>query len=305
MTGRKRIRTPFTEMFGIDYPIVCAPMFLVSFPDLVVGACEAGAMAAFPALNYRTHEELAAAVREIKSRTNRPFGVNLILLGNQRLAEDLDLILREEVALVITSLGDPTEIIERCRGTKTRVFSDVINQKHAAKVHKAGADGLVAVAYGAGGHAGQISPFVLGPWLKREFGLPVLAAGGICDGRGLAAALALGLDAAYMGTRFIATKESPAAAGYKDAIVESKPEDIEYTDKVSGVMGNYIRKTLPDDLVGGKPAVGRWKDIWSAGQGVGLIDDIPTCAELVDRLVAEYETVRRQLPAMEEIPVNN
>lgn len=294
----KRIETPFTTMFGVDYPIVCAPMFLVSYPDLVVGACEAGAMAAFPALNYRTHAELADAIAEIKSRTSRPFGVNLILLGNDRLAEDLALILREEVALIITSLGDPTAVIQQCRGTKTRVYCDVINQKHATKVCKAGADGLVAVAYGAGGHAGQISPFVLGPWLKREYGLPVLAAGGICDGRGLAAALALGMDAAYMGTRFIATKESPAASGYKDAIVTSQPEDIEYTDKVSGVMGNYIRTTLPENLMAGKPAIGRWKDIWSAGQGVGLIDDIPTCAELVRRLIAEYEEVRLGLPAL-------
>ncbi|MFO0945578.1 MAG: nitronate monooxygenase [Planctomycetota bacterium] len=293
-----RLITPFTSMFGIDYPVVCAPMFLVSNVDLVAAACQAGVMAAFPAVNYRTHEEFANAVREIKARTDKPFGVNLVLKWNDRLAADMELVLKEQVALIITSLGDPTGIIQATRGTPTRVFSDVINQRHATKVCQAGVDGLVAVAYGAGGHAGQISPFVLGPWLKKEFGLPVLAAGGIADGRGLAAALALGLDAAYMGTRFIATREAPAMEDYKQAIVESQPEDIEYTDRVSGILGNYIRKTLPQDLQAGARAEGRWTQIWSAGQGVGLIDDVPSVKELVDRIVEEYEAARTSLPAL-------
>lgn len=295
---RPRIATAFTEMFGVEYPIVCAPMFLVSYPDLVVAASEAGALAAFPAINFRTHEELVLALRDIKARTDRPFGVNITLKFNDRLLADLELLLKEEVSLIITSLGDPTAIIQACKGTRTRVYSDVINQKHASKVCAAGVDGLVAVAYGAGGHAGQISPFVLGPWLKRKYRLPVLAAGGISDGRGLAAALALGMDAAYMGTRFIATRESPALEGYKQAIVESEPEDIEYTDRVSGIKGNYIRKTLPANLHDGQKAEGRWKDIWSAGQGVGLIEDVPTCAELVQRFVREYEAARRGLPPL-------
>lgn len=295
-----KLVTPFTTMFGIDYPIVCAPMFLVSNVELVASACAAGVMAAFPAVNFRTHEEFADAIREIKRRTSKPFGVNLVLKWNDRLTADLEVVLKEEVALVITSLGDPTSIIQATRGTPTRVFSDVINQRHATKVCQAGVDGLVAVAYGAGGHAGQISPMVLGPWLKQEFGLPVLAAGGIADGRGLAAALALGLDAAYMGTRFIATRESPVVADYKQAIVESQPEDIEYTDRVSGILGNYIRKTLPKDLQAGDRAEGRWTQIWSAGQGVGLIDDVPSVKELVLRIVAEYETTRRDLPSLRD-----
>jgi nitronate monooxygenase len=140
---------------------------------------------------------------------------------------------------------------------------------------------------------------VLGPWLKKEFGLPVLAAGGISDGRGLAAALALGLDAAYMGTRFIATKESPAADEYKQAILESNPEDIEYTDKVSGIFGNYIRKSIPAAIQSPEDAKSiRWKAIYSAGQGVGMINDVPTCAQLVARLVDEYDAARKALPAV-------
>ena len=294
-----KISTPFTEMFDLDYPIVAAPMFLVSYPDLVVGACEAGAMGAFPAPNFRTHEEFIAAVKEIKSRTDKPFGVNLSLRRNERLEIDLETILEEEVALIITSLGDPTEIIKATRGTKTRVFSDVINQRHANKVAGAGVDGLIGVAYGAGGHAGQISPFVLASWLKKEYGLPVLLAGGISDGRGLAAALALGADAAYVGTRFIATHESPAKDGFKNLIVESDPEDIEYTDRVSGIRANFIRKTIPDDFDREvQAATKQWKDIWSAGQGVGLVDDILSCKEVVDRMVAEYEAIRSGLPAL-------
>lgn len=294
-----KISNAFTEMFGVDYPIVAAPMFLVSKPDLVVGACEAGVLGAFPAAMYRTHEEFVDAIDEIKARTDRPFGVNINLRRNVRLKEDFERLLEEEVALIITSLGDPTEMIKATKGTKTRVFSDVINQRHANKVAGAGVDGLVAVAYGAGGHAGRISPFVLGPWLKKTYGLPVLCAGGISDGRGLAAALSLGLDAAYIGTRFIATQESPAKPGYKEAIIESIPEDIEFTPRVSGILGNYIRKTIPDDIDAEEQMrTHRWKDIWSAGQGVGLIDDVPTCKALVERIVAEYEEVRSGLPRL-------
>jgi nitronate monooxygenase len=292
-----KIRTAFTEMLGVTYPIVCAPMFLVSEPSLVIAACEAGALGAFPTPNLRSHDDFVAAVRRIKASTDQPFGVNVPLKLSDRLAADIDTIVREEVPLVITSMGDPSAIIAATRGTRTRVFCDVVNQRHADKVVRAGADGLVAIAYGAGGHAGQVSPFVLGPWLKRRFGLPVLAAGGIADGRGLAAALALGLDAAYMGTRFLATRECQVVDDYKRAVVESQPEDIVFTAEISGVLGNYIKGTLPD--VSGNAEAKRWKDIWSAGQVVGLIDDVPTCRELVERIVAEYETARSDLPPVQ------
>lgn len=295
-----RIRTALTDMLGIDYPIVCAPMFLISYADLVVAASEAGGIGTFPSPNYRTHEEFEAAIREIKSRTSKPFGVNLPLKLNNRLQADVETLLREEVALVITSLGDPSAIIAAAKGTKTKVFSDVINRRHAEKVVRAGVDGLVAVAQGAGGHAGRISPFILGPWLKKAFGIPVLAAGGIGDGAGLAASLALGLDGAYVGTRFIATKESPAKDDFKQALLESEPEDIEYTDKISGVHGNYIRKSLPDPNASAEEIRSRrYKEIWSAGQVVGLIDDIPSVAELMHRMVSEYETIRAGLPPLE------
>lgn len=296
---RTRIQNAFTEMLGCDYPIVAAPMFLVSYPDLVVAASEAGAVGAFPALNFRSNEEFAQALAEIKQRTHRPFAVNLTLKFNDRLVEDLRAVIKAEVPLLITSLGDPTEVIRATRGTRTRVYCDVISQRHASKVVSAGADGLIAVAYGAGGHAGQISPLVLGPWLKRMYGLPVLAAGGVSDGKGLAAVLSLGLDAAYMGTRFIATREAPATAPYKQAILDSTPEDIEFTPRVSGILGNYIRKSIPEEVTSPDDAKEtRWKEIYSAGQVVGLIDDIPSCAELVSRIVQEYEGTRASMPVV-------
>ncbi len=296
-----KIKTAFTEMFNIDYPIVGAPMFLVSYPDLVVGVSEAGGLGTFPSPNYRNAEDFLAAIREIKSRTSKPFGINLPLKLNNRLASDVETILKEEVAFVITSLGDPTDIIRASRGTKTKVFSDVINMRHAAKVAAAGVDGLIAVGYGAGGHAGQINAFVLGPWLKKEFGVPVLCAGSISDGHGIAAALALGLDGAYIGTRFIATTESPAQQAYKDALIESGPEDIEYTAKISGVLGNYIRKSIPDAVTNPDEARSkRYKEIWSAGQGVGMIHDVVSCRELIDRMVRQYEEVRAGLPRLEQ-----
>lgn len=298
-TNMAKITTALTEMLGIDYPIVGAPMFLVSYPDLVVAQSEAGGIGTFPSPNYRNHADFVAAIKEIKSRTDKPFGVNLPLKLNDRLAQDVETILKEEVALIITSLGDPSEIIRAARGTKTKVFSDVINMRHAAKVAKAGVDALIAVASGAGGHAGNINAFVLGPWLKKEFGVPVLGAGSIVDGHGLAATLALGLDGAYIGTRFIATQESPAKPEFKQAILESGPEDIEYTPRVSGIPGNYIRSSIPADVTNPDEArTRRWKEIFSAGQGVGLIHDVPTCKELIDRMVAEYEAVRSGLPAL-------
>lgn len=300
----RQIQNAFTEMMGIDYPIVAAPMFLISYPDLVVAASEAGGLGTFPAPNFRTHEAYVEAIREIKGRTDKPFGINVTLRHNDRLWPDIETALKEEVALLITSLGDPSDIIKAAKGTKTRVFSDVINIRHATKVASAGVDGLVAVAAGAGGHAGRISPFVLGPWLKKVFGLPVLCAGAISDGHGLAAALSLGLDAAYMGTRFIATQESPAQDEFKKLILNSSPEDIEYTDRVSGVHGNFIRSTIPPDFdLNVQRETKKWKDVWSAGQGVGMIDDIPTCRELIDRIVAEYEEIRRGLPALEGEPI--
>jgi nitronate monooxygenase len=289
-------------MFGIRYPIIAAPMFLISNADMIVEVGEAGAMGAIPALNARTTEAFRATVREIKRRTNAPFGVNLMLLGNDRLSEDLAVCLEERVPLIITSLGDPTELIQRAHDQGTRVFCDVVSLRHARKAHDAGADALIAVASGAGGHAGPISPFVLIPWLASALDIPVIAAGGIATGAGVAASLALGADAAYLGTRFIASAESPAEDAFKKAILAASPEDIENTPEVTGHAANFLKDSLEGFRAKkreGGADVKRWRDVWSAGQNVGLIGEIKSCRAIVAELVEEYEAARRGLPVLE------
>ena len=288
-----------TRMLGIRYPIVAAPMFLISDVDMVVGVSEAGGLGTFPALNYRTTEQFREAIRAIKSRTAAPFGVNLILLGNPRLEADLKVCLEEGVPLLITSLGNPTAVIQAAHAHGIKVFCDVIGLKHAQKCAAVGADAVIAVSAGAGGHAGTISPFVLVPFLKRHLSIPVLAAGGISDGRGMAAALSLGASAVYLGTRFIATEESPAPEGYKEMILQAAPEDIEYSPEVSGHPANFLRSSLEKFRASGENAERRpsaWKDVWSAGQGVGLIDEVLSCRAVIEKLISEYEAVRRALP---------
>jgi len=281
------------QRLGVRYPVVAAPMFLVSNAPLLEAVGRAGAIGAVPSLNFRAHEQFRAFLDSFPREV--PFGVNLIL-ASDRAAADLDAVVERKVPLVITSLGDPTATIERVRGYGGMVWSDVIGLKHAQKAAKAGVDALVAVATGAGGHAGLLSPFVLGPWLKQELGVPVVIAGGLSQGRHLAAALALGAEAGYFGTRFIATRESAASPEYKEALLRVGPEDIEYSDEVTGVKGNYLRDSLQRhrEGQGGKA----WKDIWSAGQAVAFLEDIPPAGELVARLVAEYEAARGALPSL-------
>lgn len=299
--------TAITRLLGIQYPLIAAPMFLVSNVAMVVATSEAGGLGTFPALNFRTTEAFRAAIRQIKEQTSRPFGVNLILLGNDRLAADLAVCLEEAVPLLITSLGDPTRIIQQAHERGLRVFCDVTTLRHAQKCQQAGADAVIAVAAGAGGHAGRISPFALIPYLKQHLSIPVVAAGGISDGRGVAAALALGAEAAYLGTRFIATQESPAPEAYKAMILQASPEDIEYSPEVSGHPANFLRASLEtfrqqrEQGEAAQKSPAAWKDVWSAGHGVGLISDLPSCADLVARLMTEYEQVRQALPLGPEL----
>lgn len=297
--------TDITRMLGIQYPIIAAPMFLVSNPEMMVAVGEAGGLGTMPALNARTTEAFREALRAVKARTNAPFGVNLILLGNPRLREDLQVCLEERVPLIITSLGDPTEVIAAAHAHGTRVFCDVVNVRHAQKARAAGADALVAVSSGAGGHAGAISPFVLVPWLKREVGLPVVAAGGLADGAGLAGALALGAGAGYMGTRFIASVEAPVGDDFKQAICDASPEDIVYTPDVTGHPANFLKESLArwrELGADGGSEVKKWRDVWSAGQTVGLIETVKPCAAIVADIMAEYEAVRAGLPSFTNAP---
>ena len=292
-------------------PVVAAPMFLVSGPELVVAACRAGVLGTFPALNQRTSEGFEAWLTEIRKTLEplgndaAPFGVNLIVhRSNPRLEADLALCVRHRVPVIITSLGAVADLVETVHGYGGVVFHDVVNIRHARKAAEAGVDGLIAVSAGAGGHAGSMSPFALVSEIRQFFDKTVLLAGSISEGRHVAAARALGADLAYLGTRFIATRESRASDDYKQMIVASAAGDIVYTDAVSGVPANFLGASLQTngydlaDLASRglghgqlKPIgdeVKAWKTIWSAGQGVGGIRDIPAAGELVARIDEEY-----------------
>mgnify|MGYP003396426273 CR=1 FL=1 len=265
------METAITRMLGIRYPIVAAPMFLVSNAPLLQAVAEAGGIGVIPSLNFRTHQAFREFLESFPEGV--PFGVNLILKGNPR-------------------LEDPTRVVERVKAYGGVVWCDVVGLRHGRKAVEAGADALVAVACGAGGHAGRVSPFVLGPWLREELGVPVLIAGGIATGRQVLAALALG-DGVYIGTRFIATLESGAPLEYKEALLRAQPEDIEYTPEVTGVPANFLRESLERFRQGGGKA---WKEVYSAGHGVAFIREIPSAKEVVARLVEEYRAAKAGLP---------
>jgi nitronate monooxygenase len=282
-------------------------MFLVSGPDLVVEACRAGVVGTFPALNQRTSEGFEAWLEEIEERLAAasadkpaPYGVNLIVhRTNPRVDADLKLIVKHKVPLVITSLGAVSELVDAVHSYGGLVYHDVINIRHAEKAAGAGVDGLIAVCAGAGGHAGTMSPFALVPEIRSFYDKTILLSGVMSTGRHIAAALMLGADLAYLGTRFIVTKESLAEDGFKQMILSSRGADIVYTPAISGVSGNFLRgsiveagldpENLPPKPEGYQSGAKRaWKHVWSAGQGVGSIHDVPTTAELVARLRREY-----------------
>lgn len=295
----------------LTLPVVAAPMFLVSGPDLVIAACRAGVIGSFPVLNQRSSagfaswlETIAAALAA--SPGAAPYGVNLIVhRSNPRLAADLDLCVAHRVPLVITSLGAVSDLVARIHAYGGLVFHDVTTRRHAEKAAEAGVDGLILVCAGAGGHAGTLSPFALLPEIRSFFPGTLLLAGAISNGRGIAAARLLGADLAYLGTRFIATKESLAAPDFKAMILAGGTADVVYTPAVSGIPGNFLRHSLraagfdPDKLPtgagGGYQAkllvegeLKAWKDVWSAGQGIGAIHDVPDTEQLVARLKSEY-----------------
>ncbi len=296
---------PQTLERRLKLPAIAAPMFLVSGPDLVVEVCRSGLIGTFPALNQRSSEGFAAWAREIAERLAHwpeaaPFGVNLIVhKTNDRLKADLDIVVKKRVPLVITSLGAVRDVVDAVHSYGGLVFHDVISRRHAEKAVEAGVDGIIAVSAGAGGHAGTMSPFALVSEIRAIFAGAIILAGAIGTGRQIAAARMMGADLAYLGTRFIATKEAMAPDGFKQMIVASKASDIVYTPNISGVHANFLRPSLvangldPDDL----PPHGElrldsetkaWKALWSAGQGVGAIAAIPPASELCRTLIAEY-----------------
>jgi nitronate monooxygenase len=308
-------------MSSMTLPVIAAPMFIVSNPDLVIAQCVGGVIGAFPALNARPAHVLDEWISRIEKslkeqRQQRPesriapFAVNQIIhQSNDRLEHDLDICVAHRVPIIITSLRAPTDVVGRIHQYGGIVFHDVISVRHAEKALEAGVDGLVLVCAGAGGHAGTLSPFALVREVRRFFRGPIALSGAITDGSGVLGAQAMGADFAYIGTRFIATKQANATASYKEMILESAAADIVYTPFFSGVHGNYLKRSIaaqgldPDNLpVADKSSmnfatsrVKPWKDIWGAGQGVGNIDDIPPASELIERLRAEYAKARSAL----------
>ncbi|GAB3126009.1 NAD(P)H-dependent flavin oxidoreductase [Novispirillum itersonii] len=288
-------------------PVVAAPMFLASGPDLVIACCKAGVVGTFPALNQRTTEGFEDWLNTIESALtpqDAPFGVNLIVhKTNPRVQPDLEVIVRHRVPLVITSLGAVKDVVDAVHSYGGAVFHDVTNLKHARKAIAAGVDGLILVCAGAGGHAGTLNPFALLAEIRAEFTGTILLAGTLSTGDQIAAARLLGADLAYMGTRFIATRECAAQQAYKDMVVSAGASDIVYTPAISGIPASFLRQSLEQAGIDAARLAERpdidlhtelnskakaWKTIWSAGQGVAAINDQPTVAELVSRLEQEY-----------------
>lgn len=286
------ITTPLSKKLGLRYPLVAAPMFLISNKEMIVAAAEAGILGAMPSLNARTAEAFEADLAWIREKTDRPFGINVTigLTAPERLARDVELCLEYEVPVLLTSYGNPTEIAKQAHARGATVFHDVIHLHHAKKAEAAGVDGIIAVSQGAGGHAGRVNPYVLVPYLREQVDVPIIAAGCISGGAQVAAALALGAELAYLGTRFIASSECGAVDRYKEMVVGATHEDVVYTDAVSGIHANFLKETIPDATTPerGPAAAKRWKDIWSAGQGVSLINDVKPIETIVDDIVREF-----------------
>jgi nitronate monooxygenase len=304
-----RISTPLADRIGLKYPIVCAPMFIVSNPTMIVACAEAGILGSMPSLNLRTHEAFREALGWIRQRTDKPFAINLTirLTDPERLEQDFAACLDYRVPVLITSYGNPTELARRAHEAGVTVLHDVVNLKHALKAQEAGVDAIIGVAAGAGGHAGTTSPYVLYPYLRDNLRVPIVAAGCIATGRQIAASLALGAELVYMGTRFIASEECGAEEAYKRKVIDGSPESIVYTDSVSGVHANFLRDTVPGfepvdrkevQAAAQKGEAKRWRDIWSAGQGIALAHAIKPIGAIVEDLVREYEDALRALPAV-------
>lgn len=295
-------------------PLIAAPMFLVSGPELVIAACKAGVIGSFPTINCRSVEQLAEWLNRIGHElgpADAPVAPNLIVhRSNSRLAEDLALVCEHKPPMVIASVGSPAPIVDAIHGYGGLVFADIASIRHAEKAIEAGADGLILLTAGAGGQTGWANPFAFVRGVRRIFHGPVVLAGGVGDGQALRAAEVLGCDLAYMGTRFIATAESMAKQAYKDMLVSSRLDDIKLTRAMTGLETNMLVPSLlaagldPDNLPErGSVAIDkdinpnapkRWKDVWSAGHSVQMVDGVPGVADLVQQIAAEYAQTRKE-----------
>jgi len=308
---------------NLRLPIVGAPMFIISHPPLVLAQCKAGIVGSFPALNARPEaqldewlaemtEELANHNAKNPDRPAAPFAVNQIVhRSNTRLQHDLQMCEKYKVPIVISSLGAVPEVNEAVHAYGGIVLHDIINNRHANSAIRKGADGLIAVAAGAGGHAGPLSPFALIQEIREWFDGPLLLSGSIANGRSVLAAQAMGADMAYIGTPFIATEEARAVDAYKQMIVDSNSSDIVYSNYFTGIQGNYLKPSIaqsgmdPDDLphadaskmdFDGKASGAKaWKDIWGSGQGIGAVKKVRPVAEFVDQMEMEYLAAKKNL----------
>ena len=310
---------------NLSMPVIASPMFIASGPKLVAAQCKAGIVGSFPALNARPAELLDTWLTDLKAELAEfqaanpdakvgPIAVNQIVhQSNDRLAADIAMCVKHQIPIIISSLrAPPKEMLDAIHSYGGIVLHDVISIRHAQKALEAGVDGLILVAAGAGGHAGGLSPFALVGEVRKFFKGPIALSGSIATGDAVLAALAMGADFAYIGSRWLATEEANVDQAYRDAIIESAAADIVYTNLFTGVHGNYLKKSIiaagldPDALpvadkskmdFGGASGAKAWRDIWGAGQGVGLMHDAPSVAEIVARLKAEFEAAKARVLA--------
>jgi nitronate monooxygenase len=308
----------------LKLPIIAAPLFIISNPDLVIAQCKAGIVGSFPALNARPAEELDRWLEKITTELaeydaanpespSAPFAVNQIVHGsNDRLQHDMEMCVKWKVPIVITSLGAKEFVNESVHSYGGIVLHDIINDHFARKAIEKGADGLIAVAAGAGGHAGALSPFALVQELREWFDGPLLLSGSIANGSAVLAAQAMGADLAYIGSAFIATEEANAEQPYKQSLVDSSADDIVLSNLFTGVHGNYLKPSIiaagmdPDNLPesdpskmnfgsGGNSDAKAWKDIWGCGQGIGAVKAVLSAQELVGKIEAQYNSAKSRL----------
>lgn len=315
---------PASLQNSLQLPVVASPMFIVSNPDLVIAQCKAGIVGSFPALNARPAEELEVWLKRITEELDAwnqanpdkpaaPFAVNQIVhKSNNRLEHDLEMCVKYKVPIVITSLGARVDVNEAIHSYGGLVFHDIINNFFAKKAIEKGADGLIAVASGAGGHAGTLSPLALVQEIREWFDGPLLLSGAIATGDSVLAAQAMGADLGYIGSAFIATDEANADERYKQSIVDGSANDIIYSNLFTGVHGNYLRSSIeaagldPEDLPESDPSKmdfgdgssKAWKDIWGSGQGIGAVKKIGPAADLIARLKQEYSAARQRMEAL-------
>jgi nitronate monooxygenase len=309
----------------LSLPVISAPLFIASCPALVIAQCKAGIVGSFPALNARPAEMLEQWLQQIEKALAEhraahpeavigPIAVNQIVhQSNDRLAHDVEVCVKHRVPIIISSLrAPPKEMLDAIHSYGGIVLHDIISIRHAHKALEAGVDGLILVASGAGGHAGGLSPFALVGEVRKFFDGPIALSGSIANGDAILAAQSMGADFAYIGSRWLATQEANTSEGYRQAIVESTAADVVYTNLFTGVHGNYLKKSIvnagldPDNLpeadkttmnFSSASGAKAWRDIWGAGQGVGLMEDVPAAADVVARLKHEYTAARQRVMA--------